>query len=94
MSDDTSTTIDQAEAEIAGLLPTACDMIATVLGENPPTFETYAGLMEVAEQASPLLLCAVVRMAAGLAYMSELTPDDVRGMPALLGGKIPKGIPT
>ena len=94
MSGDTVSTIETAELTIAALYPTAADMIATTLANNPPDFDVYASFMEVAEAESPLLLCAVLRLAAGLAAICDMAPEDLRQLPAALAGKPPASIPT
>lgn len=64
--------------EIGRLLPTALDMIATVVEDPGGTLENYDRLLTVAEAESPLLLLAVLRAAAGFAAVMEATPEDIR----------------
>ena len=76
---DTSTA-ESVQAEVQRLMPTALDMIATVVDAPAFDFEVWSGLMEVAEQNSPLLMIALLRNAAGLAAILDLTGDQVRGL--------------
>lgn len=84
-------TLEATVDAIADTMPVALDMIATMMDEPTPSWETFAGLLEVAEQTTPLLILALVRSAAGLATVAEMTPDQVR---ALATPDMPTGAPS
>lgn len=72
--------VDLAEFErtLGQIMPTALDMIASVV-ESPGTdWDTYAATLEVLDQAGPMLPLAILRAAAGMATAAEITADQVR----------------
>lgn len=75
---DADTILRGLQAEIGRLMPTALDMIGTVVDDPGTSLDVYDGLISVAEAESPLLLLAIVRAAAGLAAIAELTGREVR----------------
>jgi len=83
---DADTILRGTEAEIGRLMPTALDMIASVVDNPGTSLEVYDGLLAVAEAESPLLLLAIVRAGAGLAHIADL---DGRGLRALAKANIP-----
>lgn len=68
------------EAEIALLMPVALDMIATTVEDPATSLETYDALLTVAENNPPLLFLAILRVAAGLAAVCEMTPEQIRSL--------------
>ncbi len=78
--DSGETAIEAVQAEVARLLPTALDLVAAVVESPAPSWDVYAGTLEVAEQSSGLLLIAVLRVAAGLAAILDMTGDQVRAL--------------
>ena len=70
--------IEAVQAEVERLMPTALDLIASVVESPAPSWDVYAGTLEVAEQSSGLLLIAVLRAAAGLAAILEMDGAMVR----------------
>lgn len=77
---DAESILAETNAVIGRLMPTALDMIATVVADPGASLESYDALTAVAEQESPLLLLAILRAAAGLAHVLEMTPADVRAL--------------
>lgn len=80
MGEPTQPSLRDIEAEIGLLMPIALDMIATVVESPGTSVETYDATLTVAEQNPPLLFLAILRAAAGLAAISELTGDDIRSL--------------
>lgn len=74
------TAIEAVQAEVVRLMPVALDLIATVVESPAPSWDVYAGTLEVAEQQSGLLMIAVLRAAAGLAAVLEMTGEQVRAL--------------
>lgn len=72
--------IEAAQAEVMRLMPTALDLIAAVVESPAPSWDVYAGTLEVADQQSGLLMIAVLRAAAGLASILDMTGDQVRAL--------------
>lgn len=65
---------------IGTLMPTALDMIASVVEDPTSSLDNYDRLLTVAEVNSPVLLLAVLRCAAGLAAIGEVTAADIRAL--------------
>lgn len=82
MADDATGTITALEAEISQLMPMALDMIATVVDSPGMELEDYEALTAVVETQSPVLFLALLRTAAGLAAIAELSGDDVQALAA------------
>lgn len=81
MSDENgASTLRQIEHLIGTLMTTAMDMIATVVEDPSSSLENYERLMSVVEAESPVLLLAVLRAAAGLAYVADMSPQEIRLM--------------
>jgi hypothetical protein len=74
------TTVEAVQRMIADLMPVALDLVATVVDEPTPSWDSYSGMLEVAEQESPLLLLAVLRSAAGLAAILDMTGEQIRAL--------------
>lgn len=68
------------EAEIGLLMPVALDMVATVVESPGTSMEAYDALLTVAEENPPLLFLAVLRVAAGLAAICEMTAEQIRSL--------------
>lgn len=77
---DADTILRGLETEIGRLMPTALDMIASVVDQPGTSLDVYDGLIAVAEAESPLLLLAVIRAGAGMAAIAEMTARDVRSL--------------
>lgn len=73
-------TLRSIERLIGTLMPTALDMIATIVDEPAGNLDSYNRLLTVAEAESPVLLLAVLRTAAGLAAIAEMSGADVRSL--------------
>ena len=73
-------TLEVAEALIAKLMPTALEMVASVIDEPGTSLESYGRLLAVAEQESPLLMLAMTRCAAGMATVADMASADVRSL--------------
>lgn len=68
------------ETHLSLLMPTALDMIATVVDTPASDLDTYDRLLQVAEANSPALVLAILRCAAGLAAVSDMSGDQVRAL--------------
>lgn len=77
---DAESILRSTEYEIGRLMPTALDMIASIVDKPGTDLDTYRRLSEVAEVGSDLVLFAVLRAAAGLAAIAELTGAEVRAL--------------
>lgn len=70
------------EASISLVMPTALDVIATVVEAPAGDLTTYDRLLGVAEANPPTLFLALVRCAAGLAAIAEMDGTQVRALAA------------
>jgi len=82
MSDEDTGPLAEIESELVRLMPTALDMVATVVDAPASDLDTYDGLLTVAEANSPLLLLAVIRVAAGMTVIAEMSGEQVRALAA------------
>ena len=80
MRDQLPDSIEVAEALIGKLMPTALDMIAATVDSPGTSLEAYDATLAVAETQSPLLFLALIRCAAGLATIGDLTGDHIRAL--------------
>lgn len=81
MTDPTGdSTLRSVERLIGTLMPTALEMIASVVDAPTSTLDDYERLTVIAETQSPVLILALVRTAAGLAAISDMTGNDVRSL--------------
>lgn len=72
--------ITQLDVEIGKLMPMALDMIGDVVDAPGMSVEDYEAITAVVETQSPVLFLALLRAAAGLAAIVELSGDDVRAL--------------
>lgn len=79
MSTEQLSALRATEAAIVDLIPTVCDMVATIVESPAMTWEDYSGFLEAADLQGPLLFVALLRLSAGFAAVCELTPEQVRG---------------
>lgn len=68
------------EAEISLLMPMALDLVGTVVDSPGMDLDDYEALTAVVESQSPVLFLALLRTAAGLAHIAEMTGDAVRAL--------------
>lgn len=80
MSTETEAVLSQMEAHISLLMPTALDMIATIVETPGSDLDTYDQLLQVVEAHPPALMLAILRCAAGLAAVSDMSGDQVRAL--------------
>lgn len=79
-STEVQTVLADLEAHISELMPTALDMIGTIVDTPGSDINTYDRLLSVAEMNPPVLVLAILRCAAGLAAVSDMTGDQVRAL--------------
>lgn len=82
-------TLQATQVAIGALMPTALEMVASIVADPGTSLEGYDALVAVAEQESPLLLLAVLRVAAGLATVAEMDSDQVLALSEPQGGSEP-----
>lgn len=84
--DDAAPAVDVAqlfrelEEQIADLMPVAADMIATTMVTGEPSLDDYDAMLTLAEEQPSQLLLAILRTAAGLAHVAEMTPEQMRAL--------------
>lgn len=68
------------ETTIAAIMPTALDIIATIVDQPAMDLDAYERLVDVAAASGPPVVLALARAAAGLAYTLDLSGDAVRAL--------------
>lgn len=68
------------ERTLGEIMPTALDMIAAVVEAPGTDWDTYSGTLEVLDAAGPLLPLAILRAAAGIAAIAEISPGEIRAL--------------